>query len=246
MIRLLSYNIRQGGTGRENALADTIAHASPDVVIFQEATNPAVVEDLASRSGMTYWASRANLSLAFMSRMPIVHFEWHRPVLSRHAFLEVVPFGTPFRVFGVHLAAVFAAWTERRRAFELNALLRSIAAHQNGFHALVGDFNTIAPGELFDPTTLPRRVRATMWLSGGRIRWRTIQLVLDAGYADAFRARHPDDPGLTLPTTRPQVRLDYAFVPDSSVHRVRRCEVVRTPHAAIASDHFPLLCEFDV
>jgi exodeoxyribonuclease-3 len=246
MIRLLTYNIRRGGSGREEVLAATIAECSPDIVIFQEATDPAVVETLASHAGMSYWASRANLSLAFMSRVPIVHFEWHRPALSRHAFLEVVPFGREFRLFGVHLAAVFSAWTERRRAFELRALLRSIAVHQRGFHALVGDFNTVAPGELLDVTTLPRRVRATLWLSGGRIRWRTIQLVLDAGYVDAFRARHPDDPGLTLPTRRPQVRLDYAFVPASSVGRIRACEVVRSPHAVAASDHFPLLSDFDV
>jgi len=246
MIRLLTYNIRRGGTGREAALAATIAHASPDIVIFQEATDPALVETLASRAGMRYWASRAKRSLAFMSRAPIVHYEWHRPPLSRHAFLELVPYGADFRVFGVHLSAVFAAWTERRRAFELRALLRSIAAHQHGFHALVGDFNTIAPGDMLDPTALPGKVRATVWLSGGRIRWRTIQLVRDAGYADAFRALHADDPGLTLPTTRPHVRLDYAFVPASAVSRVRRCDVVRTPHAVAASDHFPLLAEFDV
>jgi len=246
MIRLLTYNIRRGGAGREDALSSTIAECSPDLVVFQEAVDPAVVEALASRAGMRYWASRARQSLGFMSRVPIVHFEWHRPAFSRHAFLEIVPYGTNFRVFGVHLAAVFAAWTERRREFELRALLRSIAAHQQGFHVLAGDFNTVAPGEILDVTTLPRRVRATIWLSGGRIRWRTIQLVLDAGYVDAFRARHPDDAGLTLPTGRPQVRLDYAFVPASSIDLVRRCEVVRTPHAAIASDHFPLLAEFEV
>lgn len=246
MIRLLTYNIRRGGSGREDALASTIAAASPDLVIFQEATAPAVIEALASRARMAHWGARAKQSLGFMSRLPVAHVEWHRPRVSRHAFLEVVPAGTEFRVFGVHLSAVFAAWTERRRAFELRALLRAIAAHQHGFHAVVGDFNTVAPGELLDVTALPRKVRATVWLSGGRIRWRTIQLVLDAGYADVFRARHSDDPGLTLPTTRPQVRLDYVFVPSSSVARVLRCDVVRTTDAARASDHFPLLAEFDV
>ncbi len=246
MIRLLTYNIRHGGRGREEALASVIASCSPDLVIFQEATDPTVVEELAARAGMRYWASRRNVSLGFMSRVPIVHFEWHRPALSRHAFLEVVPFEVPFRVFGVHLSAVFSAWTERRREFELRALVRAIAAHQQGFHALVGDFNTVAPGELLDVAALPRKVRATLWLSGGRIRWRTIQLVLDAGYADAFRALHPEEPGLTLPTVRPQVRLDYAFVPAPAVARVRRCEVGRSPHAPGASDHFPLLCEFEV
>jgi len=246
LIRLLTYNIRRGGAGREDALSATIAATAPDIVVFQEATRPEVIETLAARASMAHWASRPKLSLGFMSRLPIAHYEWHRPRVSRHAFLEIVPEGSAFRIFGVHLSAVFAAWTERRRAFELRALLDSIAHHQHGFHVLAGDFNTVAPGELFDIAALPQKVRATMWLSGGRVRWRTIQIVLDAGYADLFRLRHPADPGLTLPTSRPQVRLDYVFAPAPAAARVRRCDVIRSASAVTASDHFPLLAEIDV
>ena len=39
-LRLLSYNIRFGGRGREQALAETIVAAAPDLVVFQEATDP--------------------------------------------------------------------------------------------------------------------------------------------------------------------------------------------------------------
>ncbi|MBA3891435.1 MAG: endonuclease/exonuclease/phosphatase family protein, partial [Gemmatimonadaceae bacterium] len=42
-LRLLSYNIRYGGTGREEALAGVIRSAAPDVVMLQEATDPGVV-----------------------------------------------------------------------------------------------------------------------------------------------------------------------------------------------------------
>jgi endonuclease/exonuclease/phosphatase family metal-dependent hydrolase len=175
----------------------------------------------------------------------VAHVEWHRPRLSRHAFLEVVPEGTTCHVFGVHLSAVHAAWTERRRVFELRALLKSIARHQTGFHVLTGDFNTLAPGELLDIRELPHRLRALVWLSGGRVRWRTIQIVLDAGYTDAFRARHAAEAGLTFPTWRPHVRLDYVFVPTGHLARVRSCEVVRVPDTHEASDHFPLLAEVE-
>ena len=64
---------------------------------------------------------------------------------------------------------------------------------------LAGDFNTVAPGDFFDTALLPMRLRPLVWMSGGRIRWRTVQTVLDAGYVDAFRQLHPGDPGLTLP-----------------------------------------------
>jgi endonuclease/exonuclease/phosphatase family metal-dependent hydrolase len=148
--------------------------------------------------------------------------------------------------FGVHFSAVFAAWTERRRRLELRALLKSLARHEKGFHVLVGDFNTLAPGELLDITRLPARLKALMWLSGGAVRWRTIQLVLDHGYVDAFRRLHASDPGLTFPTWDPHVRLDYAFVPSDSAAHVRACEVVRHPDAKAASDHFPLLIEVEM
>jgi exodeoxyribonuclease-3 len=245
-IRLLSYNVQRGGSGREDALLSVIRPCNPDIVVFQEATSPDVIERLAKQAGMTACASMPRLSLGFMSRIPIAHYEWHRPRVSRHAFLEIVPEGMEFRVFGVHLSAVFAAWTESRRVFELRAMLNSIKRHQHGFHALVGDFNTVTPGELLDFKSLPQKVRATVWLSGGTIRWRTTQVVKDAGYADAFRLLHPADPGLTLPASKPQVRLDYLFVPEPQLRRVLSCEVVRTEAATKASDHLPLLSELEV
>jgi exodeoxyribonuclease III len=245
-IRLLSYNIQRGGAGREDALLSVIGPCNPDIVVFQEATRPAVIEHLAKQSGMSVCAALPKLSLGFMSRIPIAHYEWHRPRVSRHAFLEIVPADLAFRVFGVHLSAVFAAWTESRRVFELRAMLNSIKRHQDGFHALVGDFNTVTPGELLDVAELPQKVRATVWLSGGKIRWRTTQVVKDAGYADVFRALHPADPGLTLPASKPQVRLDYLFVPSSHLARVASCEVVRSDAASKASDHLPLLSELQV
>ena len=39
-LRVLSYNIRYGGTGREAELLTVIRSAAPDLVVFQEATQP--------------------------------------------------------------------------------------------------------------------------------------------------------------------------------------------------------------
>ena len=169
--------------------------------------------------------------------------QWHRPRFSRHAFLEIEPGPGEFRIFGIHLSALYSAWTEQRRVFELKALLASIARHQDGFHVLTGDFNTLAPGDLLDFRKLPHRLRALVWLSGGRIRWRTIQLILDAGYADGYRKLHADDPGYTFPTWAPHVRLDYVFVPGGYSDRLERCEILTGPAAAAGSDHFPFLTE---
>jgi exodeoxyribonuclease-3 len=179
-----------------------------------------------------------------MSRRKARH-EWHRPPASRRAFLEIVPDGEPLRIFGVHLSAVHSNWTEKRRVRELRAVLAGIADHQHGFHVVTGDFNTIAPGETLDIGKLPPRLRAFVYLTGRKIRWETIQIMLDAGFLDGFRLLHPDDAGHTFPTWHPHVRLDFVFVPGSFAHRLRRCEVAKASADGEASDHFPLVAELD-
>jgi endonuclease/exonuclease/phosphatase family metal-dependent hydrolase len=241
-LRLLSYNICRGGRGKEEQLCAAIADARPDIVVLQEATDPGVVERLASRTGMAHCAAARGESLGFMSRQKVAHYEWHHPRLSRHAFLEIVPGTGALRIFGVHLSAIYSAWTERHRVIELRALLANIARHQHGYHVLMGDFNTLAPGDLLDFRKLPNRLRALVWLSGGSIQWRTIQLVLDAGYADGYRLLHSDE-GFTFPTWSPHVRLDYIFVPKAYTARLGSCEIVKGPAELAGSDHFPLLAE---
>ena len=241
--RLLSYNIRHGGAGREEPLSEVIRACDPDLVVFQEATHAAVIERLAALCRMSDCGAQPRTSLGFMSRRVVRQHTWHRPRLSRHAFLEVHPAETDFPVFGVHLSAVHAAWTERRRVLELSALLRTVRGHERGFHLLAGDFNTLAPGDVLDIRKLPVRLRALVWLSGGRIRWRTIQLVLNAGYMDIYRRLHPADRGLSFPVWDPHVRLDYIFSPAGHASRLQGCHVVRHPAARQASDHFPLLAQ---
>ena len=245
LLRILSYNIRKGGKGRERQLASVITACAPDVVILQEATQPAIVEEIARQTEMAQHGARVGESLAFLSRRKVTHFGWHKPRISRHAFLELQLAESETRIFGVHLSAVHAAWTEQRRTVELRALLKSIAQHQKGFHVLTGDFNTLAPGDLLDFRKLPGRLRALVWLSGGNVRWRTIKIILDEGYIDAYRATHPGVPGYTFPTWEPHVRLDYLFLPSRYAAKLSSCEIMDVPGVREASDHLPLLSVLD-
>jgi endonuclease/exonuclease/phosphatase family metal-dependent hydrolase len=242
--RLLSYNIRYGGTGREAALAAVIAAAAPDIVVLQEATDPRVVARLADAAAYPMWGSRPGHSTGFLSRLPVAHHTWHHPSASRHAFLEVALEGTEWRIFVLHLSAWFSKWSERRRAREIRALLDGIREHQHGFHLIAGDFNALAPGERLEVGRMPRWIRAMVWLSGRDIARSTIQVMLDDDYVDAWRTLHPAEPGYTFPTGDPHVRLDYVFTPKRYAARLTSCEVLATPTATrAASDHLPLLVE---
>jgi exodeoxyribonuclease-3 len=252
-VRLLTYNIREGGVGRVEQLAEVIAAAQADVVALQEARDPGVVERLAALAGFRFSGSRTSHSTGFLSQVPVIDFAWRHPPGTRHALLEVsLGDGLP-RVFVVHLRAWFSKWSEDRRARELRGLLQGIREqlerekHAFAFHVLAGDFNALAPGERFDPSPMPAWIRGMIWLSGRDIARSTIEMMRADGYVDAWRVLHPDSeqkPGFTFPVWNPHVRLDYVFTPAAYASRVTACEVRRTPEVArSASDHFPLLVE---
>ena len=241
-LKLLSYNVRFGGAGRESQLAAVINDADPDLVVLQEATDPRVVKRLSEETGLNVWAAHKGRSIAYLSRVGVSRHEWHRPRGSRRHFMEIELEGSKLVVFGIHLSAVHSFWTERRRMRELRSLLAWVEARGSGFHVMVGDFNTLAPGELLDAQKLPPRLRALVWLSGGRVRYQTIQILLSAGYTDSFRRLHHEDLGYTFPTWDPHVRLDFVFLPQPHEDRVSDCRVLtENPKVKEASDHFPLL-----
>lgn len=246
ILRILSYNIMRGGVGRESALAEAINACQPDLVILQEAVRPSVVQALVRACRMDHWAASPGHSLAYMSRVAVASHVWRRVRWARRAYLELV-MADGFRVYGVHLSAIHSNVTEQRRAYELRALLVSIERHQHGAHFVTGDFNTLAPGERLDMTRLPPRIRAFAWITGKTIRWVTIRLMLEAGYADGYRLLHPDGEGATFPSWDPDVRLDYAFLPATHASTLRTCDVARgLPALRHASDHLPLLSSVTV
>jgi endonuclease/exonuclease/phosphatase family metal-dependent hydrolase len=245
IVKLLSYNIRFGGSGREAELADVIRTVAPDIVVFQESIEPTVIERLAATTELPIWAARRRHSIGYISRLAVHHHEWHYPAGAKHSFLEIMLAGSEARIFGLHLSSTFSKWSERRRAREIQSLLKGIERYQNGFHVLVGDFNTLAPGELLDVRRMPAWIRALVWLSGRDIQRDTIKIVGEADYVDGYRRLHPEDKGYTFPTWDPHLRLDYVFLPDRFADRLLECEVINQGKALAASDHFPLLAHLD-
>lgn len=244
----MSYNIRRGGVGRSAPLADVISGCAPDLVVLQEATHPPIVERLARDTALAVCGSRPGVSVAFLSRHSVRSARWSRPRGARHAFLELDLDGCGLTVFGVHLSAVHSNLTERRRLFELRALLSRVraSAAEGRRHVIAGDFNSLAEGAGLDLARLPARLRVVTWLTGRRIRWQTIRELLTSEYLDVFRHVHPDAPGYTFPTWDPHLRLDYAFVPQSASPIVAGSDVMTSSAAAAASDHYPLIVDLEL
>ena len=199
ILKLLSYNIRFGGLGERGSPGrnDQGSCSRPGCVSGSDRS--ARYRGIGEAVGFSFWGARADHSIGFISSVEIAHYEWHRPRLAKHTFLEIVPDGSDVNIFGLHLSARFSKWSERRRATEIRALLTSIEKHREGFHVLTGDFNALAPGALLDTRRMPLWIRTLIFISGRNIRRDTIQIMLDGNYIDGYRRLHPDRPRLHFP-----------------------------------------------
>jgi len=242
----MSYNIRFGGVGREARIAEVIKHVDADIVLLQEATREAGVKEIAELAQMPQWAARQGHSPAVVSRVEIAHQEWHHCRDMQRPFMEIKLAGSDITLYNVHLRATHSNYTERGRMREVRALIAHLKEYEHGFHILAGDFNTLAPGELLNMQKLPMRYRVLAMVLGGRVTYRTIQIMIDHGYMDCYR-RLSMGHGFTFPAWDPHVRLDYFFTPKEYVDRVTSCDVVTNiSEPAKATDHMPLVAEIAI
>jgi endonuclease/exonuclease/phosphatase family metal-dependent hydrolase len=175
MVQVLSYNILAGGYTlsqpggrRTKQLVQIIRSVQPDIVGLIEATHPSmtqrplVVEEIAQQLGMRLIMGEnatheQDYQLALLTRLPVISTRLHpRPGLLNKPLLELCveeENGQPLTAFVTHLTAAFSRYRTgdaiRRR--EMQEILRIMAPlrEQGQPHLLMGDFNSLAPGDAF-------------------------------------------------------------------------------------------------
>jgi len=251
-IRVMTYNILNGAEGRENEVLRVVRAANPDVVVFQEVYTLAFLKNLAHELQMGYFFlgdGNRKRRVGFISRYPV------RSWRSIHAFpiarnfiearIEYRPNET-FHLIGVHPIATLSVLFEVWRWLEMGSILQHYRQYADEPCLILGDFNAIAPRDRMLLEPMPAWLKWTIRLQGNRAYHFSIGRLLAAGFTDCYRRLHADD-GFTLPPPRPNSRLDYCFVNDKMKASLSNCRVVLEPSAVEkASDHYPVLAEFDL
>jgi len=169
------YNVREAGTRRSAQLIRMLDSVQPDVVGVVEAIHPkikqtpTVLEEIAAglKMQVVIGSERCkDYPLALLTRLPIVSTKIHEcsGILAR-PLLEVCveeESGEYLTVYVTHLSAAF----NRRRAGgelrlrEVAEILRITAPlrEEGKPHLIMGDFNSLAPGDAFSASALLRYV----------------------------------------------------------------------------------------
>ena len=251
MVRILAYNLYFGGVDRLEAIYQVLAYAQADVVTLTEADDPDVVKTLAGRLAMTHvWAEGSgDRHIATLSRFPVLDWRIYNTPPLTQAVLETkldLPHG-PLTVFNVHFLPYLLLPFEIRRWQAAGRLLQVIRTRRPGPHLIVGDLNAIAPGDGVLQHKNPPQMRRVMALQLGFIFRLALPRLLKAGYVDCFRRLHPTEAGFTWMPDNLTTRYDYILVPADLVPVLKSCRVVDEIEAVkTASDHLPLLAEFEL
>ena len=257
-MRVVSYNVYEGGVGRADPIAEVLLAQRPDVVGLVEAGDAEVLSRIAWRLGFDFVAGegRGGRTSALLTRGRIVESVNHVAVAGGdgeglpRSFLEVVVEldGVTLPIGVVHLTAKASDERETIREREVEAILRAFSDHRDAGrpHLLMGDFNANSPVQRIDRERLPDKSKPHYDANGGGLPRRVIQKVLDAGYVDALVAHDPEAAATatSFTTLRPGQRLDYIFA--FGVGGVADAWVERDRLATYASDHYPVGAEVPI
>jgi endonuclease/exonuclease/phosphatase family metal-dependent hydrolase len=251
LMRLLTYNIHRWiGIDGQFDLSRSVAlleASQADILALQEVIHPLPdgrqpLVELAECLGMEWvfgvadaearWVNeRARLGNAILSRYPILASTNHplprvRGLTGRAVLGARIRFGEALAitVYCTHLDHVL----EPLRWAQLSAVLRLLKHQRSEPHWLMGDFNA--------PSLSGPRSRALAYPVIHRLR--------SQGYVDAFAAVGCGR-GATFPADIPILRLDYLFVTRYWAHGLLRCWPLGSDLARRASDHRPVVAEWE-
>lgn len=255
-MRIVAYNILDGGVGRADPVGEVIEAQNADVVVLCEASDRDVVDRLVRRLRMdVVFAPGHGHAIAILSRFTIVQSINHSLIQpdAPRCCCEVLirtPGGVEVPVVGLHLRPRATEQDETERQHEMACVMR--LTHdwrtQNVPHVLAGDFNANSPIQIIDPAQCKQATRDAFQANGGHLPRRVIENLLDHGYTDTLHAARGDHARtLTSFTTHePGQRVDYVFTYGLTPDRIKDAWIERDRLAQFASDHYPVGAQIDV
>lgn len=253
-MRFLTWNIKQGGGARIPEICRHIGEVGAELVALTEfqAPNETVLRDGLHRLGYRFVVTskpndRSN-GLLVAARRPLRPSpDAPTPEIDRERWLALRVEDLELDVLVVHIPGTpdnkftngYGISGTRRKELLWEHTIGFAEKHRDGNAVLLGDFNTgfrmDTEGEMFK-------------LSG------CMQRLLDAGYVDTWRHRHPEGRDYTWYSKRRDkttgiaedfngFRLDYVFVSAGLLDAIDDCAILHAPRTAGISDHASLVAD---
>ena len=145
-VKVMTFNIWTGSPHKKESFIAIIKKADPDIVIINEANDPATFYEMADALGYDSVLSIHNkYNVGILSKYPILSHEFYQLETLAKALVEVkIKFpdlDKPLYVFACHLVALNLTGRNKKRAIEIDSILPYIQKRAGEYIVFAGDMN---------------------------------------------------------------------------------------------------------
>lgn len=250
-MKLMTYNILNGGEGDFEAVIQVIKDESPDFLTINEANgfdgnDSQKLKEFSQKTELPYYklalSGEYDYHVAVLSRKPFKEVKEIKP-LMRAAILVLIEtdFGD-LSIIGTHLTP----YSEDLRLPEIDLITGEQKQFANKI--LMGDMNSLSPSDGYDERMINdfNEMQLKKYTTDGKLRFDAINKIMSYGYCDTALIFNKQKE-YTAPTSineyqaHSNMRLDYIFVSESLKNKVASYSVIKNSLTEKASDHYPVV-----
>lgn len=252
-MKLMSYNILDGGLDRLPLIIDAIKKEAPDYLTINEANTFAkddnkILKDLAQQIRLPYF----DIALSG-------EYDYHVAAFSKYPFKKVIKLQPLMRacvvaVVETEIGVISIAslhltpYSEDLRHPEIDLIIKSQQQYEN--RILMGDMNSLSKYDNYDPQMMQtfNEGQLKKFTTNGEFRFDAINKMLSVGYYDVAKELKKNN-DTTVPTpanedaSHSSMRLDYIFVSKPLLSHIASYSVIKNGITNKASDHYPIVAE---
>ncbi len=253
-MKLMTYNILDGGDGRLDLILKVIKTENPDFLIINEA-NGFEKNDNQKLNEFSEEIGLPHFKLALSGE-----YDYHTAIFSRYPFKETKEL-KPLRnagiiaIIGTELGEICIAgahltpYTEDLRLSEIDLIVNQQKQYPN--RILMGDMNSLSAGDDYNEEMIKgfNDTQLEKFTTDGKFRFDVISKITSLDYIDTA-VIFDKQTVWTVPTKINQdeahlinMRVDYIFVSNFLKDKIKNYSVIKNTLIEKASDHYPVVIE---
>lgn len=252
-MKLMTYNIFDGGQDRLSIIIEAIKRESPDYLTINEANsfsdnNNEILKRVSEEISLPYYdialSGEYDYHVAILSKYPFKKVSKLKPLMRACLLVEIESELGAISIASLHLTP----YSEDLRLPEIDTILSFRQKTEN--RVLMGDMNSLSGADEYNPEIINNfnDIQIKKFTINGQLRFDVINKISLSGYYDAA-LQLGKNKITTVPTTlnedkaHGQMRLDYIFLSKSLLPHLSDYNVIRNELTDKASDHYPVAVE---
>lgn len=251
----MTYNILDGAPKTLAEIIEIVKKEAPDYLTLNEANTFAkddnkILKEFASATGFPFFdialSGEYDYHVAVFSKYPFKETFRLQP-LARACFIALIdsPLGT-LSIASLHLTP----YSEDLRDPEIDLIADFQKKYEN--RILMGDMNSLSRDDQYDPIIISNfnEILIKKFTTDGKLRFDAIDKILSVGYFDSAvqlgkNKENTVPTPASLDSAHAKTRLDYIFLSESLIPRLKNYSVIKNILTEKASDHYPVTIELE-